>query len=314
MPYMSHDAFEDWLRQHLPEAAQSLRPPASEADLTVLATETGLDLPAAFLDLYRWHDGQERGCTGVFYGLEFLPISRMLEEWRFAAREAESLPFAEAAPTAVVRRASANRHWIPFAADGGGNFLAIDLQPGPRGARGQVINFGRDEILQYALARNVSEFIAWVVGELARGNVSIGEGAGNLRPFNLAEPPTHHLLDATRVIFGGGRPPAPAQSGPPRDSTPGVLELIRSELKLAAPASWQGLRLRAVVSNGSVALDTFVSVGDREDFQPLEARDRRVLEEAVLELQARTREERWIWSKITLDYAAGKSSIAADTE
>jgi cell wall assembly regulator SMI1 len=314
MPYMSHDAFEDWLRQHLPEAAQSLRPPASEADLTVLATETGLDLPPAFLDLYRWHDGQERGCTGVFYGLEFLPISRVLEEWRFAAREAESLPFAEATPTAVVRRASANRHWIPFAADGGGNFLAIDLQPGPRGARGQVINFGRDEILQYALTRNVSEFIDWVVGELARGNVSIGEGAGNLRPFNLAEPPTHHLLDATRVIFGGGRPPAPAQSGPPRDSTPGVLELIRGELKLAAPATWQGLRLRAVVTHGSVALDTFVSVGDREDFQPLEVRDRRVLEEAVLELQARTREERWIWSKITLDYAAGKSSIAADTE
>lgn len=311
---MSHDAFEAWLRQHLPEAAQSLRPPASEADLSVLAAETGLELPAAFLDLYRWHDGQGRGSTGVFYGLEFLPISRVLEEWRFAAGEAETLALDEPAPTVVVRRASANRHWIPFAADGGGNFLAIDLQPGPRGVRGQVINFGRDEVLQYALAPDVGEFIAWVVGELARGNVSIGEGDGNLRPFNLAEPPTHHLLDATRVIFGGGRPPAPANSGPPRDSTPGVLELIRSELKLAAPASWQVLRLRAVVSHQTVALDTFVSVGDRENFQPLEARDRRILEEAVLELQTRTREERWIWSKITLDYAAGESSIAADTE
>jgi cell wall assembly regulator SMI1 len=312
---MAFNTFETWLREHLPEGAKGLRPPASEAELSALAQETGLELPEEFLKLYRWHDGQEPGCTGVFYGLEFLPLSKVLKEWRFAAEEAASLDPVEPSPSWVVRRSIANRHWIPFAGDGGGNFLAIDLQPGPRGVRGQVINFGSDEVLQYALAPNVTAFISWVAGELARGNVRIGEGEGKLRPFNIAEPPTQHLLDATRVIFGGGKPPPTGKpSGPPRDSTPGVLEVIREELKRAAPASWRTLRLKAAVRKGTAEFDAFVDVDGGKKFQSLNVPDRQVLEQAVLELQGRMSGERWDWSKITLDYSADKSAIAVDSE
>ena len=45
--------------------------------------------------------------------------------------------------------------WLPFATDGGGNSLAVDLAPAPSGAVGQVIVIGSDEDLRRVLAPSV---------------------------------------------------------------------------------------------------------------------------------------------------------------
>jgi cell wall assembly regulator SMI1 len=45
--------------------------------------------------------------------------------------------------------------WIPFATDGGGNSLAVDLAPEPGGGDGQVIVIGSDEDMRRVVAPSV---------------------------------------------------------------------------------------------------------------------------------------------------------------
>lgn len=210
---MSLAHFDTWLTEHLPEAADSLNPHADDDGWARVEDELGVRLPADFIALYHWHDGQSRGCpTGIFYGMRFLSLQEVLIEWRFWAEEAESSGSIAPIATDVVKQQAANRHWIPFAEDGGGNFLAIDLDPGPSGLRGQVINFGSDEDRHYVLAANVRQLIAWMMRELQAGNHSI-EDDGDAHSFNILRPKSAHFLDAAKTLFDTRKVGKTAQPG-----------------------------------------------------------------------------------------------------
>jgi cell wall assembly regulator SMI1 len=319
---MSLVDFEQWLRKHLPEAAESLNPGATDHELARMGEESAVTLPVQFLDLYRWHNGQQRKCpTGIFYGLRFMPLEEVLKEWRNHASliEDQGTP-AEA--TGVVKTAMGNERWIPFATDDGGNFLAIDLDPGPRGKNGQVINFGADEVLQYALATDVASFVAWTVSQLRDGNHRIEQEPDGGRSFNTSEPDTAHFLDSARVLFGGAKlskPAKPADDGPPRDSVPGVLHFMRTELTPQLPAGWRKLRISAQVMNppGTTARAEFSAEfvsKDASESKSVVPRDRQIIENALVELQARTAEERWNWSKISLEFDPENTSVSMDAE
>ena len=203
---MSLAHFDTWLTEHLPEAADSLHPHADDDGLARVEDELGVRLPADFIALYHWHDGQSRGCpTGIFYGMRFMSLQEVLIEWRFWAEEANGSGSITPTATDVVKQQAANRHWIPFAEDGGGNFLAIDLDPGPSGLRGQVINFGSDEDRHFVLAANVRQLIAWMVSELQAGNHCIEED-GDAHSFNILRPKSAHFLDAARTLFDNAKP------------------------------------------------------------------------------------------------------------
>lgn len=47
--------------------------------------------------------------------------------------------------TGVIQDLWWHEFWIPFAEDGGGNFLCIDMAPGPNGNLGQIIQVERDD-------------------------------------------------------------------------------------------------------------------------------------------------------------------------
>jgi cell wall assembly regulator SMI1 len=316
---MSLVDFEQWLRKHLPEAAESLNPGATEQELARLSEATGVILPAPFVELYHWHNGQQKRCpTGIFYGLRFMALEDVLKEWRNQESQDgdQALP---ATTTKAVKSALANKRWIPFATDDDGNFLAVDLDPGPRGTSGQVINFGIDEVLQYALAADVASFIAWMVGQLRRGNHRIEQQPDGGRSFNTSEPETEHFLDSTRVIFGGGKYSKPAKaSGPPRDSVPGVLELMRAALTPQLPADWGKLRIAAtIVKTAGTARADFTAefvAKNASNPTPVVPRDPQIIADALVELQARAAEEKWNWSEITLEFDSEQTSVSVNAE
>ena len=117
--------------------------------------------------------------------------------------------------------------WIPFASDSGGNCLGIDLDPGPTGTRGQVINFGRDEDEKFVLAPSMNEFLEWFADQLESGNFlirevpkpstrayvvqrlvpqeSVSAPEPMWRSLSTKNPPTHHILDSAKVMFAGQR-------------------------------------------------------------------------------------------------------------
>ena len=63
---------------------------------------------------------------------------------RHRSRRYSSGPGPASARTRPRRRRLLHPGWVPFAADGAGNHLAIDTAPGPNGVPGQVREFGAD--------------------------------------------------------------------------------------------------------------------------------------------------------------------------
>jgi cell wall assembly regulator SMI1 len=214
-----------WLTRHLPEVAADLNPGATDAQLDRLSAKIGAPLPDDFRALYKWHDGQkdQKVNTGPWYGLTFLSLDRVLDQWKSWASvidhssDPESMNESSVSvKPGVVKRLYANKLWIPFAYDWGGNHLGIDLDPDVNGIRGQVINFGRDEDRKRAIAPNVTGFVQWLVGQLQAGNFLIEKEDDGGHSFNTLNPPSTHFLDAIQTLFKepgerepGVAPPAP---------------------------------------------------------------------------------------------------------
>jgi cell wall assembly regulator SMI1 len=214
-----------WMAGHLPEVAADLNPGATDAQLDRLSAKIGAPLPDDFRALYKWHNGQkgDKVYVGPWYGLTFLSLDRVLEQWKTWVKvidhslDPQSMNESSiSVKPGVVKRRYANKLWIPFADDGGGNHLGVDLDPGANGIRGQVINFGRDEDRKRAIAPNVTAFVQWLVGQLQAGNFLIEQEDDTGRSFNTLNPPSTHFLDAIQTLFKepgerepGVAPPAP---------------------------------------------------------------------------------------------------------
>lgn len=93
-------------------------------------------------------------------------------------------------PEGAIRRLHANRGWIPLVGMGAqtSNHIGIDLDPGPDGVVGQVINFGGDESDKFVLATSWGRFLEDFADELEAGNYVIDMGR-QFEEFLLREPP-----------------------------------------------------------------------------------------------------------------------------
>jgi len=206
-----HQELESWLKTHLPRVVKALRPPATEAQLNHLQATVGTTLPEDFRNLYRWHDGQtEEVFAGPWPGLRMMPLTVVEKQWTFwdhvldgetdEGREMYDEPIVSV-QLGVIKEKYINRGWIPFADGGGGNFLGIDLDPGPNGRHGQVINFGRDQDLKRVVAPSISAFTEWVLTLLRSGNYFIETMKDGDIDFGLAEPRTDDFLWALSTLL-----------------------------------------------------------------------------------------------------------------
>lgn len=140
-----------------------------------------VSLPTGLRKLYQLHNGELHGEPGLFFGMSFLPLSTVLSEWQSCAtladdRAMNDVPFYAIPPETIKDQYISNK-WIPFAADFGGNFLAVDLDPGPNGLSGQVINFGIKENTRHVVAKSVEDLIEFISKTLQEGPYTIdGEG------------------------------------------------------------------------------------------------------------------------------------------
>jgi cell wall assembly regulator SMI1 len=171
------DSIDAWYSQHVPAIHATLRPGVSDANLDVLEYRTGLKLPESFRTLYRWHDGQDGRVGGVF-GLSFLSLAEVRSRWEgwqnliFNEPDLDTELPSESFPPDFIQDAHATAGWLGFLHDGGGNFVGLDFNPGPGGAAGQVITFGRDEESKYVLAASLGDFLREYAGRLSAGRVS----------------------------------------------------------------------------------------------------------------------------------------------
>ena len=201
--------FESWLKKHLPQSLNSLNAGASNKQIRELEKELDVVLPEEFKAFYTIHDGQQEDeSLGIFFGIRPLPLEEIAREWTQWKEllESEDLDIDDSSsairsfPPKAIRVQAANLKWIPFTHDYSGNHIGIDLDPGPRGTVGQVINFGTSEHPKFVLAKSFGEFLQRILVELETGNFRIDGD----EDFVLRRRPNVQFFEYLFVLSGSG--------------------------------------------------------------------------------------------------------------
>ncbi|MDI3420287.1 SMI1/KNR4 family protein [Streptomyces luteolus] len=138
---------ERTLRDRMPPGAVG----ATDAEVAAAEARLGAPLPEELKALYRvtrgqWEDwGEDEDAAERAYrsvGCELFPLDEVYvanaasrtTSWRFAAKEAVITRDEDA-----VQGLVGSPGWIVFGDNGGGDRLAVDLTPGPRGHVGQIV-------------------------------------------------------------------------------------------------------------------------------------------------------------------------------
>ena len=124
----------------------------------------GIRFPIELKELYLANNGDApEAICGVILGFHFLSLDEVVSEVRHWTELAEKHGISDESsftskPVGFIKRQYANAKWIPICADGGGNFLGLDLDPDANGRVGQIINFGRDEQDKEVFAYSLNAF------------------------------------------------------------------------------------------------------------------------------------------------------------
>lgn len=144
------------------EADMGLRAGAATDQIAALERHLGVELPQTLRDFYEVHDGQDG--FGLALGQQLLPLSeirRHWDAWRSIEKSAGHVDWTrsmDSYPAGFIKPMYSNPGWIPLTSDAAGNHIGLDMDPGPLGAVGQVIAFGRDESTKRVLASSFDEF------------------------------------------------------------------------------------------------------------------------------------------------------------
>jgi cell wall assembly regulator SMI1 len=192
---------KNWSVTNLPQTGND-SPPASAEQLQEFESAIGAKLPKDVRDSYRIYNGQCAGC-GIIYHLAVEPLQDCLAHWKTWVKgygeclkdgTAESMDEGcSSFPDGFVRPVYFDSGWIPLTYDSGGNHIGIDLNPGPKGIRGQVIKFGRDDEFHTVLALSWGQFLTDLADELEADNFRLDLTDPEYPDFKPDDPHTGHF-------------------------------------------------------------------------------------------------------------------------
>lgn len=147
------ELLERTLRERLPGAVG-----ATEAEIATAEDRLGISFPEELKALYRvtrgrwedWDDDYQTAEERIFSAVGCYPMP--LDQLHLATADTRPLPWIYAAqeaactsPSGAVQALVGSPGWLVFGSDGGGDRVALDLTPGPRGSAGQIIMIWHDE-------------------------------------------------------------------------------------------------------------------------------------------------------------------------
>lgn len=169
--------------------AACFNPPVEKSELDFVENRMGFNLPEELRELYLCNNGQKENSIGMLSGLDFLPLEELYIQWdiwrvlKDGATEEQMKILSELCssfPPGAIKKTYTDRGWIPITHDGGGNHIGIDLTPDCNGTKGQIINFGRDEDQKFIIARDLGEYLAFVIRLIEEEHFEICEQEGML--------------------------------------------------------------------------------------------------------------------------------------
>lgn len=165
---------ERTLRERIPDGTG-----ATETEIAATEARIGVALPDELKVLYRvtsgrWQDWDDDEAAQRLFdavGCELFTLDKVYVAdppsrpcpWQFAATEAVVTP-----PDAAVQGVVGSPGWIAFADSGGGDRIAVDLTPGPRGHLGQIILLDHEQnIGATLLADSLTDMVVSLPDEYA---------------------------------------------------------------------------------------------------------------------------------------------------
>jgi cell wall assembly regulator SMI1 len=73
------------------------------------------------------------------------------------------------------------RHLLPIATDGGGDYQCVTVSAASGAARGRVVEWGHEECIAQVLASSLSSFLQQIADGLANGSIVYEDGHGLVR-------------------------------------------------------------------------------------------------------------------------------------
>jgi cell wall assembly regulator SMI1 len=140
------ERLEAWLLANEEKTLADLNPPVTTTEIQELERTLGYGLPSGYLECLNVHAGQQGKAKWLFDGWEFLSVRNVVLSWAAWNDLAEGgdLDDMKAKPGEGVQPVWWSRSWIPFASNGGGDFLCLDMVPASAGRPGQVIEVFHD--------------------------------------------------------------------------------------------------------------------------------------------------------------------------
>jgi cell wall assembly regulator SMI1 len=180
----SWQRIERWYQTHAPEVIETLRPGATQQQISSFETTSGVRLPDDVRQSFLIHDGQrDKPYPGAIVGAPYDQLDCIEGSIRFHRQMCEKYEASDADhefdtrctsyPLDAIQRRCFSTRLIAIG-DWDGNCIGIDLDPGPNGVSGQVINFGRDlDEWRFVLALSWAHFLEDIADELEAGNLAI---------------------------------------------------------------------------------------------------------------------------------------------
>lgn len=140
---------------------QDLCPPASTRDLANLGTAFNAVIPADLLGLLGLTNGQPAHANALFGRWRPMGVKDILEARAVLDSLAASGDFdgEHVEADCGVRQVWWHTNWLPFAANGAGDHLCLDLAPDVGGNLGQVIEFQHDDCRRKRLSASLHDWI-----------------------------------------------------------------------------------------------------------------------------------------------------------
>jgi cell wall assembly regulator SMI1 len=151
---------EVWLSIHCKELDGAFRPGASPNKIEAVERMLGVTFPDDVRQFYLCHDGQRDMTPNLFNGFQFLPLDMVASDWSFWQEldadqnhyELDYIPVPEIKPIWWSSK------WVPFAANGAGDYQCIDLDPNQAGKSGQIITMWHCETSRCLEASSLTEW------------------------------------------------------------------------------------------------------------------------------------------------------------
>ena len=164
-----------WLRVHAP-ADVDVFPAADRDMISATAAQLGIAFPDQLVEFYQRLDGANSG--SVFpspddYDMAFIPmpLDEVLVNWSGQKQLVEVGQFDDCTPrsAAEIRSVWWDPGWIPFATNGGGDFLCVDSVPTAAGQIGQVISHSHETGEHRFLSRSLADYLQDLAKKLEDG-------------------------------------------------------------------------------------------------------------------------------------------------